>query len=207
MHQLTSEDGWMQRARRGSVTGLPVLPATETRLAFLEHYAEALERRLGVPPGQARPLLSGRGTGLLRRAPLPRLGRPPAASPTRRNTRPAPTICLRLLGRELYSTYGLTADTGGLATQGAEVIGTATIGRGRRWTPSARAARPAPAARAECPTHRAAVSTADPIRESSIDLHQPYPIRVRQPHPAGGGHGRRVRYYVDVLGFHRSELE
>ena len=32
------------------------------------------------------------------------------------------TTYLRLLGRSLYSTYGPTADTGGLAQQGATVI-------------------------------------------------------------------------------------
>ena len=32
------------------------------------------------------------------------------------------TTCLRLLGRSLYSTYGPTADTGGLFQQGAPVI-------------------------------------------------------------------------------------
>src|SRR5262249_35426567 len=32
------------------------------------------------------------------------------------------TVYLRLLGRALYSTYGPTADTGGLAANGAKVV-------------------------------------------------------------------------------------
>ena len=119
VHQLTSEDGWMQRML-GIVTGLPVLPAKETRLAFLEHYAEASKRRLESLQGKPDPWFAEETTFF----DVPRsrawiLTRRIAHSAHHRGQL---TICLRLLGRELYSTYGPTADTGGLATQGAQVI-------------------------------------------------------------------------------------
>jgi hypothetical protein len=62
-----------------------------------------------------------RGDPVLRRPPLTRLG------PDRRIAHSAHhrgqlTTYLRLLGRDLYSTYGPTADTGGLLQQSAPVI-------------------------------------------------------------------------------------
>jgi len=45
VHQCTSEDGWM-KSMLGISVALPVLPASETRLAFLNHYAAASHERL-----------------------------------------------------------------------------------------------------------------------------------------------------------------
>jgi hypothetical protein len=47
VHQCMSEDGWMKNMLRIDV-GLPVLPADETRVAFIEHYAAVSAARLSV---------------------------------------------------------------------------------------------------------------------------------------------------------------
>ncbi|HZF10355.1 MAG TPA: DinB family protein [Thermoanaerobaculia bacterium] len=119
VHQCMSEDFWM-RTMLGIDLGEPPLPPDETRLAFLRRYAEASERRLEA----------------LRRKPddwfqettrFFDVDRTRAWVLTRRITHTAHhrgqlTLYLRLLGRDLYSTYGPTADTGGLATNGAVVL-------------------------------------------------------------------------------------
>jgi hypothetical protein len=119
VHQCVSEDAWMQRML-GIDVGLPPLPIEESRLGFLEHYALVSERRLAA--------LSARPAGWFeeetRFFDVPRSR---AWVMTRRISHSAHhrgqlTIYLRLLGRDLYSTYGPTADTGGLPHQGASVI-------------------------------------------------------------------------------------
>ena len=45
VHQCMSEDAWM-KALLGISVALPVLPAEETRLAFLIHYADTSQERL-----------------------------------------------------------------------------------------------------------------------------------------------------------------
>lgn len=119
VHQCASEEAWMERML-GIHTGLPPLPREETRLGFLEHYALASERRLAAL--NAKP---GDWYGEMTRFfDVPRsrawvLTRRIAHSAHHRGQL---TIYLRLLGRDLFSTYGPTADTGGLAPQGASVI-------------------------------------------------------------------------------------
>ena len=119
VHQCVSEDLWMQRMLGIDVT-LPPLPEQEDCLSFLRHYAAAsggrLERLEGQPPewfgGETRffDVPRSRAWVLTRRI---------AHSAHHRGQL---TTCLRLLGRDLYSTYGPTADTGGLFQQGAPVI-------------------------------------------------------------------------------------
>jgi uncharacterized damage-inducible protein DinB len=119
IHQCVSEDAWMQRML-GIDVGLPQLPEREDLLGFLEHYAAASERRLErlqAMPGE----WFGEGTTFFD---VPRsrawvLTRRIAHSAHHRGQL---TTYLRLLGRDLYSTYGPTADTGGLLQQGAPVI-------------------------------------------------------------------------------------
>ena len=104
----------------GIDAGLPPLPAREHKVSFLEHYAEASRRRLerlGAEPaewfaGETRffDVSRSRAWVLTRRI---------AHSAHHRGQL---TTYLRLLGRSLYSTYGPTADTGGLFQQGAPVI-------------------------------------------------------------------------------------
>lgn len=100
--------------------GLAALPEAETRLAFLTHYAQASERR-GAE-------LARRGAAWFEAsASFFGAPRPRAWILVRRFThtshhRGQLTVLLRLLGRELWSTYGPTADTGGLPQNGAAVI-------------------------------------------------------------------------------------
>ncbi len=119
VHQCLSEDGWMQ-GMLGIDTGLPLLPTPENRVSFLEHYAAASQRRLAALRSRPDPwfrevtsffdLSRSRAWVLTRRI---------AHSAHHRGQL---TIYLRLLGRGLYSTYGPTADTGGLHQHGARVI-------------------------------------------------------------------------------------
>jgi len=51
VHQCASEDAWM-RNMLGIDAGRPALPASESRLAFLEHYAGAAEARLATLRGK-----------------------------------------------------------------------------------------------------------------------------------------------------------
>lgn len=119
VHQCVSEDTWMTRML-GIDVGLPQLPAAETRLGFLSHYAEASGRRLErlrvAPPQWFEEetnffdVRRSRAWVLVRRI---------AHSAHHRGQL---TVYLRLLNQPLYSTYGPTADTGGLFTSRAPVI-------------------------------------------------------------------------------------
>ena len=119
VHQCVSEDVWMQQML-GIDAGLPPLPEREDRLGFLEHYAAASERRLERLRAMPAEWF-GEGTRFFD---VPRsrawvLTRRIAHSAHHRGQL---TTYLRLLGRDLYSTYGPTADTGGLFQLGAPVI-------------------------------------------------------------------------------------
>jgi uncharacterized damage-inducible protein DinB len=119
VHQCVSEEAWM-RAMLGVDVGRPALPASETRLAFLEHYGSVAELRLAALREQdsawwqaETAFFDARRTRawiFLRRI---------AHSAHHRGQL---TVYLRLLGKPLYSTYGPTADTGGLAANGARVV-------------------------------------------------------------------------------------
>jgi len=119
VHQCLSEDAWM-RTMLGIDLGEPPLPPDETRLAFLRRYAEASARRL-------EELLKKPESWFEETTRFFDVDRTRAWVLLRRIAHTAHhrgqlTIYLRLLGRELYSTYGPTADTGGLAANGAAVI-------------------------------------------------------------------------------------
>lgn len=119
VHQCQSEDGWM-RTMLGVATSLPVLPEQETVQAFIEHYAVQSGERLEQL--QARPSAWWDEEAQffdVRRSHAWIMMRRIAHSAHHRGQL---TVLLRLLGRELYSTYGPTADTGGLAPQGGHVI-------------------------------------------------------------------------------------
>lgn len=119
VHQCVSEDVWMQRML-GIDSGLPPLPGREDRLGFLEHYAAASERRLQRLSGQPAEWFAGETRFFdVTRSRAWVLTRRIAHSAHHRGQL---TSYLRLLGRDLYSTYGPTADTGGLFQQGAPVI-------------------------------------------------------------------------------------
>jgi uncharacterized damage-inducible protein DinB len=119
VHQCLSEDGWFGKML-GLAIDLAPLPAAETRDAFLGHYAEASRRRLVLLAGQ--PASWFEETATFFDVPRSRawiLLRRIAHSAHHRGQL---TVSLRLLGRSLYSTYGPTADTGGLAPSGGRVI-------------------------------------------------------------------------------------
>lgn len=119
VHQCVSEDAWMQRML-GIDVGLPALPAREDRLGFLEHYAAASQQRLERLAAQPADWFTGETQFFdVRRSRAWVLTRRIAHSAHHRGQL---TTYLRLLGRDLYSTYGPTADTGGLFQQGAPVI-------------------------------------------------------------------------------------
>src|SRR3954470_6522919 len=119
VHQCVSEDTWLKNML-GIDLGEPPLPAEETRLAFLRKYAEASGRRLERLRGMPEDWFEG-ATRFFD------VERPRAWVLTRRIAHSAHhrgqlTAYLRLLGRSLYSTYGPTADTGGLALNGAPTL-------------------------------------------------------------------------------------
>jgi uncharacterized damage-inducible protein DinB len=119
VHQCVSEDLWMTRML-GIDIGLPQLPVPETRLGFLEHYAEASRRRLERLRAASPGWFDEETTFFdVRRSRAWVLVRRIAHSAHHRGQL---TVYLRLLNQALYSTYGPTADTGGLFTGGARII-------------------------------------------------------------------------------------
>ena len=119
VHQCVSEDNWC-RGMLGIETGLPALPAPETRMEFLLHYARASALRLVELRDKAESWF-GEETGFfdVRRSRAWVLLRRIAHSAHHRGQL---TQLLRTTGRALYSTYGPTADTGGLMQHQAPVI-------------------------------------------------------------------------------------
>jgi uncharacterized damage-inducible protein DinB len=119
VHQSVSEDTWM-RTMLDIVVDRPALPPEETRLAFLEHYARCSADRLAI--------LGGRPDDWFEQpTQFFDVVRSHAWVLTRRFTHSAHhrgqlTMYLRAWGQALYSTYGPTADTGGLFQNGAQVI-------------------------------------------------------------------------------------
>lgn len=119
VHQSISEDTWMRTMLGIAVAG-PAVPEEETRLAFLAHYAARSGERLAVLARQNDEWFEGSTVFF-------DVVRTRAWVLTRRFTHSAHhrgqlTAYLRVWGRELYSTYGPTADTGGLSQNGARVI-------------------------------------------------------------------------------------
>jgi uncharacterized damage-inducible protein DinB len=119
VHQCVSEDTWM-RTMLGITVSLPVLPAEETRQSFLQHYAAASGERLTQIDAQPDRWFEEETTFF-------DVKRSRAWVFTRRLTHSAHhrgqlTVYLRMWGQSLYSTYGPTADTGGLFQNKAPVI-------------------------------------------------------------------------------------
>ncbi len=119
VHQCVSEDTWM-RTMLGIGVGRPALPARETRLDFLEHYAAVSAERLAALEQKPDEWFEEQTTFF-------EVRRSRAWVVTRRLThsshhRGQLTVYLRLWGEALYSTYGPTADTGGLFQNHAPVI-------------------------------------------------------------------------------------
>lgn len=119
VHQCVSENLWFLNML-GIDVGAPPLPDEETRLAFLRRYAEDSAARLEA-------LRAKDEAWWEESAPFFDVRRPRTWIVTRRLTHTAHhrgqlTAMLRALGRDVHSTYGPTADTGGLMQNQAPTI-------------------------------------------------------------------------------------
>lgn len=119
VHQCVSEDTWF-RNMLGIDVGAPPLPQQEMRLAFMKQYAEHSGKRL-------ERLLQTDDQWWEESTTFFDVQRSRAWVMTRRLTHTAhhrgqQMAMLRMLGRELHSTYGPTADTGGLMQHQAPTI-------------------------------------------------------------------------------------
>jgi uncharacterized damage-inducible protein DinB len=119
VHQCVSEDLWF-RNMLGIDVGAPPLPVQETRLEFMKKYAEFSGRRLEALRGKDEAWWEGETKFF-------DVTRSRAWVLTRRiahtaHHRGQQTAMLRILGRDLHSNYGPTADTGGLMQNHAPTI-------------------------------------------------------------------------------------
>jgi uncharacterized damage-inducible protein DinB len=119
VHQCVSEDLWF-RNMLGIDVGSPPLPKQETRTDFIERYVEDSGKRLAA--------LQARDEGWWEEeVKFFDVGRSRAWVMVRRvahtsHHRGQLMAMLRMLGREIHSNYGPTADTGGLMANHAPTI-------------------------------------------------------------------------------------
>ena len=119
VHQCVSEDLWFRNIL-GIDVGAPPLPASETSLEFMKRYAEDSGKRLAALQAKDEAwweadakffdVQRSRAWVMVRRI---------AHTSHHRGQLMA---MLRMLGRELHSNYGPTADTGGLMQDHAPTI-------------------------------------------------------------------------------------
>ena len=119
VHQCVSEDFWFKKILAVDV-GAPPLPETETRIEFIRRYAQDSSRRLDElrhkdeawweKEVQFFNVRRTRAWIMLRRI---------AHTAHHRGQQ---TTMLRMLNHDLHSTYGPTADTGGLMQHHAPTI-------------------------------------------------------------------------------------
>ena len=119
VHQCVSEDLWF-RTMLGIDVGAPPLPAQETRLEFIRRYAEDSGKRLEA-------LRQKQESWFEEETKFFDVARSRAWVLARRLThtshhRGQQMAMLRMLGRDLHSNYGPTADTGGLMQNHAPTI-------------------------------------------------------------------------------------
>jgi uncharacterized damage-inducible protein DinB len=119
VHQCVSEDLWF-RNMLGIDVGAPPLPKLERRLEFMKQYAEDSGKRLAALQERDERWWEAS----VRFFDVPRSR---AWVMTRRMThtshhRGQLMAMLRMLGRDLHSNYGPTADTGGLMQNNAPTI-------------------------------------------------------------------------------------
>ena len=119
VHQCVSEDFWFVKIL-GINVGAPPLPETETRLEFMRRYAEDSGKRLVELQGKDDKWWEEK-VGFFE------VWRSRAWVTVRRvahtaHHRGQQTALLRILNADLHSTYGPTADTGGLMQDQAPVI-------------------------------------------------------------------------------------
>ena len=119
VHQCVSENLWFMNML-GIDVSAPPLPATETRMEFIKRYAEDSKKRLAALKSKEETWWEGetkffdvarsRAWVMVRRI---------AHTAHHRGQQMA---MLRMLGRDLHSNYGPTADTGGLMQSHAPTI-------------------------------------------------------------------------------------
>jgi len=119
VHQCVSENLWFMNML-GIDVGAPPLPTRETRIEFIQRYAEDSEKRLAALEAKDESWWEGltkffdvqrsRAWVMVRRI---------AHTAHHRGQQMA---MLRMLGRDLHSNYGPTADTGGLMQNHAPTI-------------------------------------------------------------------------------------
>jgi uncharacterized damage-inducible protein DinB len=119
VHQCVSEDIWF-RTMLDIDVGAPPLPKEETRLEFMRRYAEDSGKRLTALRSKDEAWWEGETAFFDVR-------RSRAWVMTRRMTHTAhhrgqQLALLRMLGRDEYSNYGPTADTGGLMQNRAPTV-------------------------------------------------------------------------------------
>jgi uncharacterized damage-inducible protein DinB len=119
VHQCVSEDLWF-RTMLGIDVGAPPLPRQETRIEFIRRYAEDSGKRLALLERTDNDWWEQLTTFF-------DVSRSRAWVVTRRLThtshhRGQQMAMLRMLGRDLHSNYGPTADTGGLMQNQAPTI-------------------------------------------------------------------------------------
>jgi uncharacterized damage-inducible protein DinB len=119
VHQCVSEDFWF-RTMLGIDVAAPPLPGEESRLQFMRRYAEDSAKRLAA-------LRSNNEEWWEEETMFFGVARSRAWVMTRRMTHTAQhrgqqLAMLRMLGHDLHSTYGPTADTGGLMQNHAPTI-------------------------------------------------------------------------------------
>jgi uncharacterized damage-inducible protein DinB len=119
VHQCVSEDLWF-RTMLGIDVSAPPLPAQETRLDFIKRYAEDSAKRSQALEEKPESWFEGETKFF-------DVARSRAWVLTRRLThtshhRGQQMAMLRMLGRDLHSNYGPTADTGGLMQNHAPTI-------------------------------------------------------------------------------------
>jgi len=119
VHQCVSEDLWFRTMLQIDVAA-PPLPAVESGREFIKRYAEDSGKRLAVLQGKGEEWWESETAFF-------DVKRSMAWVMTRRLThtshhRGQQMAMLRMLGRELHSNYGPTADTGGLMQNHAPTI-------------------------------------------------------------------------------------
>ncbi len=119
VHQCVSEDLWF-RNMLGIDVSAPPLPTDETRMDFIRRYAEDSGKRLSALESKDNAWWEGDTAFFdVRRSRAWVLVRRISHTSHHRGQLMA---MLRMLGRELHSNYGPTADTGGLMANHAPTI-------------------------------------------------------------------------------------
>lgn len=119
VHQCVSENLWFMNML-GIDVGAPSLPATETRLEFIRRYAEDSKKRLAALKSKEELWWEGETKffGVSRSRAWVMVRRIAHTA----HHRGQQMAMLRMLGRDLHSNYGPTADTGGLMQNHAPTI-------------------------------------------------------------------------------------